>query len=65
MDKHSACPARVYNDGGHGVGEWDEHRNISDKRQAGTHVFLMRYFETCAWRNQRKLPRGGGIGVEL
>lgn len=34
-------------------------------RQAGrqTRVSCMRCFETHAWRNQSKLPRGGGVGL--
>lgn len=63
MDKHSSCPWRVYNDGG--VGCEDEMSiEISQIPGRQTMCFLMRCFETYVWRNQRKLPRGGGIGVE-
>lgn len=34
-------------------------------RQVDRHicVYFMRCFETYAWRNQRKFPRGSGIGI--
>lgn len=65
MDKHNSCPWRAYNVGEGGVGI-REPRNISGTRQAGrqTCVSFIRCSETCAWRNQRKLPRGGGNETE-
>lgn len=64
MDKHNPCPWRAYNVGEGGVGIRDP--GIF-RHQAGRQAdvcFFIRCSKTCAWRNQRKLPRGGANETE-